>query len=95
MVKWNVSFATDPTLTKIAAATGLTNAQVVLRWELQKGVVVNPRSQTPAHQAQDIAVAHPGATVLTPGHMDAIDAIHPLPRVPPIRKVCPDPATRK
>ena len=95
MVKWNVSFATDPTLTKIAAAAGLTNAQVVLRWELQKGVVVNPRSQTPAHQAQDIAVASLGAAALTPDQMDEIDAIHPLPRVPPIRKVCPDPATRK
>ena len=43
-VHWNVSIAADPTLSDIAAATNRTNWQVVLRWELQKGWMVNPRS---------------------------------------------------
>ena len=37
--KWNVSVATDPTLTSIAKATGTSNYQVTLRWQLQKGCV--------------------------------------------------------
>lgn len=39
----------DPTLTKIAQAHKVSSAQVILRWNLQKGVVVIPGSSNPDH----------------------------------------------
>jgi len=41
----------DPELQTIAAAHGVTTAQVVLRWMLQRGIVTIPKSVTPAHIA--------------------------------------------
>ena len=38
----------DPVVARIAAATGRTPAQVLIRWSLQKGVSVIPKSATPA-----------------------------------------------
>jgi 2,5-diketo-D-gluconate reductase A len=46
----------DPALAKIAAAHGRTPAQVVLRWHLQLGNVVIPKSVTPARIAENIDV---------------------------------------
>ena len=37
----------DRTLTEIAAAHGVTPAQVVLRWHIERGIVVIPRSKRP------------------------------------------------
>lgn len=88
---WNVSIATDPTLKEVGAATNRTSWQVALRWELQKGWMVNPRSKSPAHLAQNLAVAAEGYPALTAAQMAAIDRIHPQPREAPIHKVCPDP----
>lgn len=39
----------DPVISGIAAAHGKSAAQVILRWNLQKGVVVIPGSSNPAH----------------------------------------------
>jgi len=39
----------DPVISEIAAAHGKTSAQVILRWNLQKGVVVIPGSSNPEH----------------------------------------------
>lgn len=39
----------DQIITEIAAAHGKSSAQVILRWNLQKGVVVIPGSSNPAH----------------------------------------------
>lgn len=39
----------DPVLNRIAEAHGKSAAQVILRWNLQKGVVVIPGSSNPAH----------------------------------------------
>ena len=39
----------DPVISGIAAAHGKTSAQVILRWNLQKGVVVIPGSSNPDH----------------------------------------------
>lgn len=39
----------DKVITEIAAAHGKSSAQVILRWNLQKGVVVIPGSSNPAH----------------------------------------------
>ncbi|WP_261397858.1 aldo/keto reductase [Maritimibacter alkaliphilus] len=46
----------DPELADLAAETGRTPAQVVLRWHLQQGVVAIPRSRNPERIAQNIAI---------------------------------------
>ena len=40
---------TDKTISEIAAARGHSSAQIILRWDLQKGVVVIPGSSDPDH----------------------------------------------
>ncbi len=37
----------DPTLTRIAEASGKSPAQVVLRWHVQRGDIIFPKSVTP------------------------------------------------
>jgi len=41
-------FAESPVIGEIAAATGRTEAQVVLRWALQQDIIVIPKSVTPS-----------------------------------------------
>lgn len=48
------SVAELPTLVAIAAAHGVTPQQVALRWLLQEGVIVFPKSQTPERIRQNI-----------------------------------------
>jgi 2,5-diketo-D-gluconate reductase A len=62
----------DATITEIAAAHGRTPAQVVLRWHLQLGNVVIPKSVTPERIEEnfDISGFH-----LSPAEMAAIDAL--------------------
>lgn len=46
----------NPTLCKIAAAHGVTTAQVILRWDLQRGVAVIPGSSNPQHIRDNISL---------------------------------------
>ncbi|MDT5287604.1 MAG: 2,5-diketo-D-gluconate reductase [Mycobacterium sp.] len=46
----------DPVVTGIAEATGRTAAQVVLRWHLQRGDVVFPKSVSPQRIAENFAL---------------------------------------
>ncbi|WP_029115382.1 aldo/keto reductase [Mycobacterium sp. URHB0044] len=46
----------DPVVTRIAEATGRTPAQVVLRWHVQRGDVVFPKSVSPQRIAENFAV---------------------------------------
>ena len=46
----------DPTVAAIAAEVGRTSAQVLIRWSLQKGFVVLPRSSNPSRIAENAAV---------------------------------------
>lgn len=46
----------DPVLIEIAATHGKSVAQVILRWNLQRGVVVIPGSSNPAHMEENISV---------------------------------------
>ncbi|MFC9596155.1 aldo/keto reductase [Streptomyces sp. NPDC056944] len=46
----------DPVITSIAARTGTSAAQVVLRWHLQLGNIVIPKSVTPARIRQNLDV---------------------------------------
>ncbi|GAB3218004.1 aldo/keto reductase [Kineococcus gypseus] len=63
----------DPVITRVAAETGKEPAQVVLRWHLQLGNVVIPKSVTPARVRSNIDVL--GFT-LTDEQVAAISALN-------------------
>ncbi len=71
---------TDPTIAAIAAAHGKTAAQVILRWHLQVGTVVIPKSVTPSRIAENFDVF--GFT-LTDDEIAAIEALDAHARVGP------------
>lgn len=48
----------DPVLLDIALAHGVSAAQVILRWNLQKGVVVIPGSSNPDHILENTQLYH-------------------------------------
>ncbi|MEU1942659.1 MULTISPECIES: aldo/keto reductase [unclassified Streptomyces] len=62
----------DPALAAIARRHGRTPAQVVLRWHLQLGNVVIPKSVTPARIRENIDVFD---FTLTPEDIEAINAL--------------------
>ncbi|WP_338207625.1 aldo/keto reductase [Lactiplantibacillus paraxiangfangensis] len=47
---------TDPTIAKIAQAHGKTVGQVILRWLLQRGITVIPKSVHPARMVENMSV---------------------------------------
>ncbi len=46
----------EPTLATIAATYGKTPAQVVLRWDIERGIVAIPRSSNPERLAQNLDI---------------------------------------
>jgi 2,5-diketo-D-gluconate reductase A len=70
----------DPALTEIAGRHGVTAGQVVLRWHLQLGNVVFPKSVTPARIEENFDVF--GFT-LTADEMAAIEALDRGERIGP------------
>jgi 2,5-diketo-D-gluconate reductase A len=46
----------DPTITEIALRVGRTPAQVVLRWHLQRGDIVFPKSVTPSRMKENFEI---------------------------------------
>lgn len=62
----------EPAIVDIAAAHGRTPAQVILRWHLQQGRIIIPKSVTPSRIAENLDVL--GFT-LTRAELDAIDAL--------------------
>ncbi|MBM7366370.1 aldo/keto reductase [Gordonia hydrophobica] len=62
----------DPTIGEIARAHDRTPADAVLRWHLQQGRIVIPKTATPARMAQNIAVFD---FELAPAELAAIDAL--------------------
>lgn len=48
----------DPVISEIADAHGVSSAQVILRWNLQKGVVVIPGSSNPDHIKENNELYH-------------------------------------
>jgi 2,5-diketo-D-gluconate reductase A len=46
----------DPVITKVAAEVGRTPAQVTLRWHVQRGDIVFPKSSTPERMAENFAL---------------------------------------
>lgn len=72
MAKPEENVLVDPVLTGIAAAHGKTPAQIVLRWGVQRGCSVIPKTQTPARFAENLALFD---FTLTAVEMTAIDAL--------------------
>jgi 2,5-diketo-D-gluconate reductase A len=64
---------TSPELARIAAETGKTPAQIVIRWHLQIGNVVIPKSVTPSRIAENFDVF---GFELTPEQVAAISALN-------------------
>ena len=62
----------DPTITRVAAAHAKTPAQVVIRWHLELGNVVIPKSVTPERIAANFDVFD---FELSPAEMAAIEAL--------------------
>ena len=62
----------DPAVVAIAEAHGVSPAQAVLRWHLQQGRIVIPKSVTPARIAENFDVF---GFELTADELDAIDAL--------------------
>jgi 2,5-diketo-D-gluconate reductase A len=46
----------DPTITEIAERVGKTAAQVTLRWHLQRGDIIFPKSVTPSRVEENLAI---------------------------------------
>jgi len=46
----------EPVLAAIAKAHGVSPVQVILRWDLQRGVAVVPGSSNPAHQRENLSL---------------------------------------
>ncbi len=63
---------TDETITAIASAHGVSAAQVILRWDLQRGVVVIPGSSNPDHIRENLDLF---SFELTSEEMDRIAAL--------------------
>ncbi|HWH97417.1 MAG TPA: aldo/keto reductase, partial [Pseudolysinimonas sp.] len=61
-----------PTIAQAAAAHGVAPAQVILRWHLQSGIVVIPKSSSVERMRQNIDVF---GFELSPAEMAAIDAL--------------------
>lgn len=63
----------DPVLVEIAARHGKSVAQVILRWDLQRGVVVIPGSSNPEHMKENISIFD---FELTPEEMKQIETLN-------------------
>jgi len=66
------AMADDPEATRIARAVGRSAAQAVLRWHLQRGDVVIPKSVTPQRIRENFALFD---FVLNEAEMDALSAL--------------------
>jgi D-xylose reductase len=62
----------DPVVTAIAAARNRTPAQIALRWGVQRGCAVIPKTASPARLAENLALFD---FTLTAAEMAAIDAL--------------------
>ena len=64
--------ACDPTILAIGAELGRTASQVVLRWHIQRGDVVFPKSM---HRERIVENAQLFDFALSPAQMDAVSAL--------------------
>jgi 2,5-diketo-D-gluconate reductase A len=76
----------DAVIAEVASGRGRTSAQVILRWHIQRGDIVFPKSMRRERMEENIALFD---FELTPGEMAAIDALDQGER----GRVGPDPDT--
>ena len=81
---WNGSILQLPVVQNIAKANKITEAQAILRWQWQQGVVVNPRTLNTDHMKENLNIFN---FSLSDDDMKQLSNIPP-PKHP---KVCPDP----
>jgi 2,5-diketo-D-gluconate reductase A len=62
----------DPTLCGVARELGVTPAQVMLRWSVQKGFVTLPKSVDPGRQAENFDIF---SFALSSAHMKTLDGL--------------------
>jgi 2,5-diketo-D-gluconate reductase A len=62
----------DPAITDIAGRLGTSPAQVVLRWHIERGNIVFPKSTTPARIRENFELFD---FTLEPGDAETIDAL--------------------
>ena len=72
MAKPEEDFLHDPVVTAIAAAHRKTPAQIALRWGVQRGCSVIPKTQSPARLTENLALFD---FALTADEMAAIDRL--------------------
>ena len=70
---YNAELLSDPTLAKIAKAHGKSLVQVILRWNLQRNIVVIPGSSNPAHIKENTEIFD---FELTPEEMETIRSLN-------------------
>lgn len=68
----NKALLTEPLFTRLGAKYHKSNAQVILRWHLQEGHVIFPKSTSPVHQEENLAIFD---FTLTPAEMDEIRSL--------------------
>jgi D-xylose reductase len=66
------SALSHPLIKELAAKHGVSPAQIILRWNVQRGVAVIPKSSKPERLAQNLALF---GLELTPAEMDAISGL--------------------
>ena len=54
----NLVYANSSQVVAVAAKLGVSPAQLLLKWGLQRGTSVIPKAYTPSHIADNFAVAH-------------------------------------
>jgi diketogulonate reductase-like aldo/keto reductase len=64
----------DPVVTEVARRAGRTNAQVLLRWGIQHGMVVLPKSVNEKRIAENAAVFDFALDEAAMGKLDALEA---------------------
>lgn len=63
----------DDTIVSIAEAHGVSSAQVILRWDLQRGIVVIPGSSNPEHIKENLELFDFELTDEEMGYINALD----------------------
>lgn len=72
----------EPAVAAASAAHGKSPVQVVLRWHVQRGWVVIPKSTNPTHIAENLDVFDFELTDAEMAAIDALDTRRPMMRVP-------------
>eukprot|EP00026_Physarum_polycephalum_P012239 Phypoly_transcript_12526.p1 GENE.Phypoly_transcript_12526~~Phypoly_transcript_12526.p1 ORF type:complete len:333 (+),score=33.99 Phypoly_transcript_12526:49-1047(+) len=85
--KWPIPILAQPDIIQIAANHNKTVAQVILRWEIQQGLVVNPRTKNIQHMKDNLNIFD---FELSTQEMTQIENLPNKPP-PPNNKVCDDP----